>query len=317
MEASVITSQIVYLGIFVLIGFFGVLFKYIKPSVSDGVSVVLTRLALPALVLSSFSTFELDAERLKNGMYMLIASYLLIFLLLAIGKAFAKILGLSGVSASAHAYLTACGNVSFMGYPIITAVLGTDGLYYAMLYVLANDSVVWSLSLYSLAKLTGKKNENVILKLLNPNTISLIAGFIIMIFGVKFPTFIAAPLKTLGNCTIPLSMLFIGMTLATIKPTKLLNLWKSLFIVIIKMLIVPIILIFALSFFNKFGIIASTGLMVLILLCAMPSGTAYAVLAKSYGGDYEYAAQSISLTTICSFFTIPLIYYLITNLGTF
>lgn len=317
LDINIITSRIIYLGIFVLLGFFGVILKYIKPSASEGISSILTKFCLPCLVITGFTSFDLDLERLKSGIYILIMAYTLIYILYLLGKCFAKILGLTGYTASAHAFLTACGNVSFMGYPIITAVLGAEGLYYAMFFTLANDMVVWTFGVVSLTKGSNRKNGNLLLNLLNPNTLSLVGGFILMVLGIKIPSVLFEPMEALGNCTVPLSMFFIGMTIASIKPAKFLGLWKSLFIVIVKMLLVPVLLIFVFSAIKKFEIIPEIALIASIMQVAVPSGTAYAIISKTYGGDYEYASQCVFLTTVLSFVTIPLVYYLIYNLGSF
>lgn len=317
MDINIITSRIIYLGIFVLLGFFGVLLKYIKQSASEGISTILTKFCLPCLVITGFTSFDLNLDRLKSGLLILITAYVLIYILYLLGKCFAKILGLTGYTASAHAFLTACGNVSFMGYPIITAVLGAEGLYYAMFFTLANDMVVWTFGVISLTKGSNKKNGNLLLNLLNPNTLSLVGGFILMVMGIKIPSVLFEPMQALGNCTVPLSMFFIGMTIASIKPAKFLNLWKSLFIVLIKMLVMPVLLIFIFSFLRQFNIMPDVAFIASILQVAVPSGTAYAIISKTYGGDYEYASQCVFITTVLSFVTIPFIYYLIYQLGSF
>jgi len=314
---DIITDRIIFLGILVLTGYISTLLKYTKPSIGDGISLCLTNLTIPALVLSSFSTIDMNANRLKSGLFVLIASYALIFILIGLGKIFSKALKLKGVTASAHTYLTACGNVTFMGYPIISAVLGNEGLYYAMLYMLANNTVIWILSIYSILKCHGKKSGNLALKLLNPSSISLILGFAIMVFDINIPSFLLKPMEALGECTTPMSMIFIGITLATIKFSKFLNIWKGLIIVLVKMIVVPIILILALPLFNYYDVMSHIAISSVILQCAMPSTSIYAVLSKTYGGDYEYAAQNILITTVCSFFTIPFIYYLLTAWGNF
>ena len=107
MDINIITNRIIYLGIFVLMGFFGVILKYIRPSVSDGISAALTKICLPCLVITGFASFDMDFERLKGGLYILIMSFVLIYILYLSGKCFAKILGLGGYTASAHSYLTA------------------------------------------------------------------------------------------------------------------------------------------------------------------------------------------------------------------
>ena len=186
-----------------------------------------------------------------------------------------------------------------------------------MFFTLANDMVVWTFGVISLTKGSNRKNGNVLLNLLNPNTLSLIGGFVLMVMGIKIPAILYEPMQAFGNCTVPLSMFFIGMTIASIKPAKFLALWKSLFIVLIKMIVVPILLIFTFSFLKKFNIIPEIALITSIMQVAVPSGTAYAIISKTYGGDYEYASQCVFITTVLSFLTIPFVYYMIYNLGSF
>lgn len=314
-QTQVIMDQIFYLGLIVLIGFLVIKTKYIKETVSNGLSAYLVRISVPCLVISTFASMDFTAEKLKSGALVLIISYAIIGLLLGAGKAVAKLLHFSKVGEIAHTYLSACGNVIFLGYPIVSALFGKEGLYYAMLYALANDSVVWSLSVFSLLRVNNKK-ENVLRKLFNPNTVSLLIGIVIMITGFRFPDVIQRALEGIGGTTTPVSMLFIGMTLATIKLSEFSNLWKAFFAVLMKMLLMPVILMYLFSALQGWIAIPAMGLVVIILEAAMPCQSIYAALAKEYGGDVSYATQCILVTTVCSFFTLPFIYFLIERMGT-
>jgi len=50
---------------------------------------------------------------------------------------------------------------------------------------------------------------------------------------------------------------------------------------------------------------------VLVILNAMPIAANTTLLAHEYGGDYEFAAKSTTLSTVLSLLTLPLIFLFI------
>ena len=50
---------------------------------------------------------------------------------------------------------------------------------------------------------------------------------------------------------------------------------------------------------------------VLVILNAMPIAANTTLLALEYGGDYEFAAKSTTLSTVLSLLTLPLIFLFI------
>lgn len=315
-QAAIIIDKISFLGLIVLVGFLALKLKYVKESIRDGLSALLMRFTVPCLILSTFSSMDMDLAKLKSGGIVILISYLLIGLFFLIGAGAARLLRLQGTTRLAHSFLSACGNAVFLGYPVISAIFGKEGLYFAMLYALANDSILWTMAVFTLAK-GGKRKEPLLWKVLNPTAIALIAGVVIMVTGFAFPPLIQSMLTDVGAVTTPVSMLFIGLTLGTIRFAELRQVWKSFFIVFVKMLVIPICLIFLFSGIQGWVGVPAVGLCTIILQCAMPSPSIYAVLAKEYGGDVSYATECILVTTLCSFFTLPFIYYLIQSLGLF
>lgn len=84
----------------------------------------------------------------------------------------------------------------------------------------------------------------------NINTIALLLGILLMVLKVKLPAFILEPISSLGKCTSPLSMVYIGALLAgmnlksTFKTT-------SIYVLTINKLIIPLLLGFIYSFLRR------------------------------------------------------------------
>ena len=127
--------------------------------------------------------------------------------------------------------------------------------------------------------------------------------FIITIFAKNFeiPKFLIYTSTNLGATLVPIAMIAIGMKL------ELKHIFTKLHIVtvavVLKMLIIPIIVLFVFKYF--YGI-DETWVKVTIIEVAMPPMTMAAVLAIKGGLDEKIAINSLVLGVIVSLFTITL-----------
>ena len=185
-----------------------------------------------------------------------------------------------------------------------------------MLYALANDSVVCTLGVFAMEG-SRKNGKGTLLRILNPNTLSLILGFLLLLTGIKPPAYLGESIAAVGNTTTPVAMLFIGMMLASIRLEAFKKVWKAFVLVLIKMLLAPVAVMLLFSQFAPIIGVPAVGLTAMLFELAMPSPSIFSALAKEYGGDAVYAAQCTMVTTLCSFFTLPLIYYWIQTYAAF
>ena len=107
-----------------------------------------------------------------------------------------------------HTCMSAFGNVIFLGYPLITALYGAEGLFYAIIYALVNDSFVWTLCVYLMGKESGNRTKSPVKNLINPNTVSFVIAIPMLCLGLKLPGLIHDALASVGSLTTYLSMLF-------------------------------------------------------------------------------------------------------------
>lgn len=310
-EWSSIINPIFFLAFLTLIGYIAEKMKYVE-KIHVGLSRVIVFITLPVLVIVSLSNIDVDEIPIFNIFIIIISGIVVIFLLLIINYFTGKLLRIPPERKLIHSFLGSFGNVIFLGYPIALFLFGKIGLLYAIIFSIVNELIVWTFGAYFLNRNSQTDIKKWDIKyLINVNTISFIIGITMLLFKLRFPDIINAPLERLGSATTPLSMLFIGSILARtklIKAIKNLSIWS---VCIIKMILIPVLYIFVIKLlFPSVQDVNIIMLSVVVLQIAMPSQTNLSVLAYRYKSDSEYTAQTIFVTTLISSLTLPLIYFL-------
>ena len=105
----------------------------------------------------------------------------------------------------------------------------------------------------------------------------------------------------LGSMTTPLAMLFIGIAMSKTN-WKEIALGKELVAAMLgRYLICPWIVFLIIPFFHLEPMMEK----VFVIMAAMPAMTNTAIVAKSYGGDYKYAAMLTAVSTVLAIVVIP------------
>lgn len=307
MNITVIIEQIVKLFIVIAIGYGAAKTGYLPAEYRGAVSKVIKQITLPLLIITSMMSKELSADILTNTGIAALSALVVVIVMYGAGLLTAGIFRLKEPTKTVHALLAATGNVVFLGYPVISAVYGAEGLYYAMIYGIVNDVFLWSMGMYLLNKSAGNGNSKENLKkLLNPNTISCVIGIVLMLLGVKLPALVHDTLSGVGHLTTNLSMLFIGMVLATVDIKKIYKRVSMLSVIILKMIVAPVVVAFLFGLFGINPIVCGA----IVLQIAMPAQTVMSIITNETETDVSYAAEYIFLSTIISVGTLPLVYYL-------
>lgn len=307
MDFTAVTYQIGILALTILIGFAAVKLGYIDVKIKDALSKVIVKLVLPCLILSSITSKELDKGVINDILTALLMSVFCIAALYSVGVLTAKIFRIPEGTDKVHKLLTCLGNVTFVGYPVITAMYGETGFFYAIMYWLVNDMFLWTAGVFILQGDKKRSRGETAKKLVNPLTVTFTVAILMLCFGIKLPRFIGDVVSNMGGLTISLSMIFIGMALADVDVKKAARKWWIFAVAPIKMVIIPIALIYI---FKAFGI-KEILLGAIVLEAAMPAQTVLSILANESGADFEYAACGMFVTTLLSLVTLPFVCYMI------
>ncbi|MCT7522282.1 AEC family transporter [Aliarcobacter cryaerophilus] len=278
---------------------FGYLFKIIFQDNSKQLVDFIIYFSLPAIVFSKIYPLQLDTKIL----WLILMFMAIIFFNLFLSYCAGKMMRLNRVTLATFMIMATFGNTSFIGFSYIDAFYGQDYIVYGVIYdIFGSFLLLVSVGMIIITWGSGRKNSILNISksifLFPPMII-----FFITIFAKNFevPKFIIYTSQNLGSTLVPIAMIAIGMKL------ELKHIFSRLHIVtvavVLKMLIVPIIILFTFKYF--YGV-DETWVKVTLIEVAMPPMTMAAVLAIKGGLDEKIAINSLVLGVIVSLFTITL-----------
>jgi len=314
MAIFTIFQQILILAVMTLLGVMAVKFKIIGDDSKKVIERIVFYITLPLLIVTKLASLEISHEILRNGFQVIIFTYFILLIQIIVGRITSNWFKLSGGQKTIHAMHTFLGNIVFLGFPLLDALYpGGEAILYAALYQLVMNTVLWTYGINQIAPNKNTSGIQNLSKLLNPNTIALLVGLLLMISKVRLPEFLQISLGTTGKATLPLAMIYIGILLAKTRLKAMIKKWDVIFLSINKLFLIPILLIVIFKVIVLFTPVEINfiAIAVLILEASMPCMTILVILAKRYGADDLKAMENFFLSTILSVLSLPFIIYLL------
>lgn len=185
-------------------------------------------------------------------------------------------------------------NTGFFGSPIAESIFGPVGLMLTCIYLIPQRLVMWSVGLSMFTGVSEKRTA--VRKLItHPCVIACILGLLFMVLKLPFPGWILSPVRMIGRCNTPISMLVIGMIVSKVSLKALANKTVIMFS-IHRLFVVPAIIFIVCCLLP----VSRTVFGVSVLLAAMPAGATTSMLASKYDKDPVFAAELVVFSTICS-----------------
>lgn len=201
-------------------------------------------------------------------------------------------------------YATMISNAQFMGFIIVEAVLGEEGLVLAALAMIPGNIFTWTIALAQFTKINGK--DGIKNTLTHPCFLSVVIGVFLAALRIPLPASLTDGIQRFGDCVMPVSMLIIGATLSQVKLGDIFD-WRLYYYSFIRLAGIPAVLYFAFTLLGLAPEVKST----IVLMAAMPAGTVTAMLAEKHGADASFASRLIFVSTLLSIFTLSIIYRLL------
>jgi len=296
-----VINQVVIL--FLIMGIGVILRKkgLLKDEAKKGFTDLILNITLPCMIISSFNQ-KFSTNMLFNAATILIISIGTHIASYSIGKIL--YFKSSDDKKNILRYLTVFSNAAFMGYPILEALYGKIGIFYASIYCIPVRIFMWTLGVMLFTK---KKGTNYFKQVfLNPGIIAVGIGIIPFLLSVEFPVVINKTLTMMGNMTTPLSMLIVGAMLAD-ADIKGIFAGEVFYASFVRLIMIPMVTLIVLKSIGISGEVLGTA----IVLTAMPAGTFTAILAGKFHANEIFASNCVFVSTVLSIITIPLIILLI------
>ena len=291
-----VISAVFPVGCIVLIGFiFGKIFVIDEPTLS--------RLALyvlfPALLTDIMYRTTISIE---EAIGIFIAFGLTYLLLCLISWGVGKGLGFSVSVQKSLLATTALPNSGNMGLPVTLFALGEAGLERAVIYLISWNLIVFS-TMPAILK-GGGFRSSIIFTFKLPIIWGMILGIVINLFNIELPLKLDDGLHLLGEAAIPVSLLLMGIQIS-----------KNRFQPRSYELIASLMRLFGGAFIAYFvGRIINLeilDLQVVVLQSSMPSALASFLIVNEFGGDATITSRVVIVSTLLSFFTLPIILWVI------
>ena len=201
-------------------------------------------------------------------------------------------------------YASMFSNAGNAGLPIVSLVFGPVGVFYASMYLIPPRILQWTVGMGFFAK--PEKGGWVKNVLLNPMVVMIYIGAVLMATGWQIPGVFGRAVENLGSMTGPLSMILIGATLSRMNWRMLLD-RTVLAISGLRLIAFPALFILILRLIGADQMTMNIS----VILLAMPVASNTAAMAERYGGDYVFASACVSVSTLLSVLTVPLVTWLI------
>jgi len=292
--------------VFVLFLLMGIGFILSKSGVvdkkgSDQMTTLLCYIVLPCAILNSFQ-MEFTYSMLHNFAIMCAITFgIHVFNILASQLIFNKKRVIDNEQKCVLQFSSIYSNTGFMGFPLLEAMAGKNGLFYGSAYNSVFGLFLWTQGFLLYSRKLDKKS--ILKAFLNPNIIASVIGLFLYCFSLKLPGPIYLSVKYLAQLNTGLSMIVIGTTMTQISFRKMFKGIQAWECVVMRNLILPFALLF---------ILYAIGLRGQLLLCsvipaACPVAGFSVLFAKLTGKNVAFPCQIMTLSTISSLFTMPFI----------
>lgn len=258
----------------------------------------------PAMILHAMATGTLNNELLSDTVQILIGSMLFFILVPLISVFLGKFMkNTPPADIGVLTVIMTAVNTGFMGFPITKAIFGD---YFFFLIVIANIPLNIYLYLISIFQMNIGRDSNydfkqTIKSALNPCIVSAIIGAIILFADIHLPDAMLDFFSMVGDATIPLSMIIVGIQLAGSNIGKILKNTDLIKASLINLILIPLITFLAVNWLPL-----SVGVkLTLVFSACFPCAVATVGVTAKEGHNADLAAEGVALTTTLSLITLP------------
>ena len=260
----------------------------------------------PCMILSSMGAKDLTGETFTQTMETL--GYSVLYFI------FMSILNFIIVKAMRYKPVTDQGvimvimtalNTGFMGFPITKAIFGDD-----LFFLMVIQNIILTIYMYTLAIIQiNYKNESkggtlgMLKSTINFCTAAAVIGLILLFTGTRLPGAVEEFLSIVGDATVPVSMIIVGIQLAESDLKGIIKNKGLVFASIYSIFLVPVITFLCVNWLP----ITTPVKAVLIFASAFPCAVIVVGLASKENRNASLMAEGVALTTALSMISLPLV----------
>jgi len=295
----IVLEQALLVLMFASVGYCLVKLKVIDSRHTKVLSTLAVYVFLTASIFRTFAT-NFTPAYLKEKYPLILVSGGVLLVLIAVALPLSRLLTKESYKRNVIRYCLTIPNYGYVGYAMAEGIYGSLMLQNVMMV-----TVPVSVYTYTFGYCLLTNNKVSLKKLINPVTISMVAGAIVGFFGIPLPGVVNQFLAKAAACMSPAGMIVIGMVVAEYKLTDLLKKKEVYIITALRLLVVPLAIGGALRLLHL-----KMAMIPVMLVMAMPTSANAILFPKIIGEDCHTGAALALISTILCCATIPAIFWL-------
>lgn len=252
----------------------------------------------PVLIFRTFYTYKLN----EQFYYIILVQLLLLFSLIAITKLLCRVFHYDLVNENALILTTAFMNSGNYGAPIILFAFGDKGFNEAILIMVLHALFMGVFGVYFASRGKGSVKESLINIFRLPNVYAVALGLIFQYTHIPISHSFQQAIDLVGEASIPVIMLVLGMQLATIQlkdlEGKLVTVGTS-----VRLVISPAVAWVMCSLLPIDQLLKH----VMVVIAAMPSAATALLYAVQFEAKPQLVSSVTFVSTLLSFVTISVL----------
>lgn len=296
--SQTILNQTVIMLILIVVGILCARLKLISTSTNKELSQFVLQVVNPVVIFMSYQK-DYETRLVKNLLLTFALSVLAFAVTLAV--AYLVIRKKEDRHTEVERFSAIYSNCAFMGIPLMSALFGDEGVFYLTAFITVFNLVIWT---HGVITISGEKNMKQLVKVFySPTMIAIALGIITFFLKIRIPAVPAEALGFIGSINTPMAMIVSGVTISATNVPKLLKNVRVYFICLVKLLIIPLVLAFAMSPLN----IDEKVRMTIIVAVASPPAAMCTLFCLRYNKNSVYASEIFAAGTILSVMTLPVV----------
>lgn len=306
MNSGILFQQLLVLMALMATGFVAYKTKLVDSHTHSQLSSLMVWILNPFMMISGVigKNDNISSEFIVQNVAMVGIMYGFLFLT---GFAYIALMRYKGKTGYLYRLVMLFPNVGFMGVPLVKEMFGNEYVVYVAFYMLGFNILCYTYGIHLSARLGGNTEKFQWKKLISPGMVTAIMSILIFFLHLELPDPIVSYVNYLGTSCIAFSMIIIGISLGKLGWKDILGKKDYYIFTVVKMLLIPILYVF-LSRFLPFDPVV---IGVFQIMICMPVASMTCMFAQEYGGDGSECAKMISLTTLVTVVTAPLVIMLV------
>jgi len=256
--------------------------------------------AIPAMMLVSVTQMKFTLELL----WLPVIAVMVILILFAVSFVVGRRFNLERPSFGVFLVGSLVMNVAFT-YPFLLAARGEEALALAALFDFGNTIFIFTFIYYLACRYGSNTLDSLVMLkklLVCPPFMALLFALFLNINQIQLPGVALQFFKILGNMTIPLVMLSLGILFSP----KVLRVWPLVSVLFIRMGLGLLLGFLFVCLFDLQGLSRT----VVLICCSAPAGINTVVFSSLEKLDSEFAASVVSYSVLLGMFMVPLLLHL-------